>query len=321
MNQRTKWLAIGAAIVFGLYFADSTYRSWIEQPTQQLNTRIDAVTREINEAKDTQLVAQKIGKQLDGFAARALPYDPTLARSIYQEWLLDLVEKHEFKSTSVDAAQPVPVEVRSRTKKGKRVRVGHRIAYSLRGQATLAKLSDFLNDFRSAGHLQKIRSLSLNPIGNEGLLDANLSIEVLCLDASPNKDRLSDWTWVGPESGDDSEPRDDYTDLVRRNLFARGFAKALNDIQLKAITINREGKAEAWFKVDRAGTVKVIAPGNQIPVALHDISVVEVLSNKVLVRVNQVPHWMALGQTVGEVCAPPERNWDPNHHDQKFTVR
>jgi hypothetical protein len=300
MTPRMRWLTIAGLAVFGLYGADSLYRSWIEQPNQLLTAQLDTLTRDIAASTDDQMVALKLGKRLDGYAARALPYDAPLARSLYQEWLLNLVEKHQFVSTAVDAAQPVPVEIRSRTKKGKRVRVGHKITYSLRGQASLAKLAAFLTDFRSAGHLHKIRSLSLNPIGNEGQLDTSLAIEVLSLDASPHKEQLSDLEWVQ----DSENATSDFSDLVRRNLFARGFAKALNDIQLKAITFNRDGVAEAWFTVDRVGTIKTITAGNQIPIVLHDIAVVEVLADKVLVRVNQDPHWIELGQSIGEVCSP-----------------
>ncbi len=302
MTPRTKWFLLAGLVVFGLYGGDSFYRTWIEEPNQQLSSQLDTLTTSLSDNKNEQLLAQKLGKRLDGYAARALPYDAPLARSLYQEWLLNLVEKHQFASTAIDAAQPVPLEIRSRTKKGKRVRVGHRIAYSLRGQATLAKFAAFLNDFRQAGHLHKIRSFSLNPIGNEGRLDASLAIEVLTLEASPNKDQLSDF-----ELNSESQSSvGDYSDLVRRNLFARGFAKALNDIRLKAITVNRYGKAEAWFTIDRSGTVKTIAAGSQIPVPLHDISVVEVLADKVLVRVNQDPHWITLGQSIGDVCSPSE---------------
>ena len=95
---------------------------------------------------------------------------------------------------------------------------------------------------------------------------------------------------------------------MRRNLFARGFAKALYEIELKAITSNREGIAQAWFRIDARGTTKTVAAGNQLPIALHDISVLEVLNNQVLVRVNDEPYWLHLGQTIGQVCAPkPEK--------------
>ena len=299
MTPRIKWLLIAGLAVFGLYGLDSLYRIWIERPNQQRTAKLNDLNEMLNASKSEQLVAQKQGKRLESFAARALPDDPQLARSLYQQWLLKLVEKNELTSASVDAAQPVRLEIRSRTKKGKRQLVGHRINYSLRGQATLAKLSGFLNDFRKAGHLHKIRAITLNPIGNEGRLDADLTIEVLCLEASANKEQLGVWEVIDEAVIAHST----YDHLVRRNLFARGFAKALFDVELKAITSNREGIAQAWFRIDGRGTTKTIAAGNQIPVALHDIEVIEVLSNKVLVRVNEESHWIKLGQSIGEVCS------------------
>ncbi len=304
MTPRIKGLLIAGLAVFGLYGLDSLYRSWIERPSQQLTSQIADLREKLSASKAEQLQAQKQGKRLDSFTARALPENPQLARSLYQQWLLNLVEKNELSSASVDAAQPVRLEIRSRTKKGKRQLVGHRINYSLRGQATLAKLSGFLNDFRKAGHLHKIRSITLNPIGNEGRLDADLTIEVLSLEASANKEQLGNWEIADEAAVAPST----YEHLVRRNLFARGFAKALFEIELKAITSNREGIAQAWFRIDGRGTTKAIAAGNQIPVSLHDILVVEVLHNKVLIRVNEDAYWIKLGQSIGEVCSPKQDN-------------
>ena len=304
MTPRIKWLLIVGLAVFGLYGLDSLYRIWIERPNQQRTAKLDDLNEMLNASKSEQLVAQKQGKRLESFAARALPDDPQLARSLYQQWLLNLVETNQLTSASVDAAQPVRLEIRSRTKKGKRQLVGHRINYSLRGQATLGKLSGFLNDFRKAGHLHKIRAITLNPIGNEGRLDADLTIEVLCLEASANKGQLGVWEVVDEAAVAPST----YDHLVRRNLFARGFAKALFDVELKAITSNRDGIAQAWFRIDGRGTTKTIAAGNQIPVALHDIVVIEVLKNRVLVRVNEELHWIKLGQSIGEVCTSKQES-------------
>lgn len=299
MTPRVRWLSIAGLVVFGLYGTDYLYRNWIELPKQQLTAQLDDLNTNLNASKSEQLVAQKQGNRLEALAARALPEDPQLARSLYQQWLLNLIETNELTSASVDAAQPVRLEIRSRTKKGKRQLVGHRINYSLRGQATLAKLASFLNDFRKAGHLHKIRAITLNPIGNEGRLDADLTIEVLCLEASANKKELGIWEIVDDATVSPST----YDHLVRRNLFARGFAKALFDVELKAITSNRDGIAQAWFRVDGRGTTKTISAGNQIPVALHDIVVVEVLTNKVLVRINEESLWIKLGQSIGQVCS------------------
>ena len=64
MTPRTKWLLLGCAAVFGLYLADSQYRSWIEQPTQQFNAQLDSLSGELQQASQDQLVAQKDGKRL-----------------------------------------------------------------------------------------------------------------------------------------------------------------------------------------------------------------------------------------------------------------
>jgi hypothetical protein len=300
MNTRTKWLLIGAASVFGLYFADSFYRSWIEEPQQHLIAQIDALNEKVQEAKDQQLVAQKIGKQLDNYAGRALPYDPQLARSGYQKWLLDLVAKHDVRSASVDAGQPVPITIRvQRNGKSSQEVVGHRISYSLRGQDSLARLTDFLYDFRQVGHLHKIRSLTLNPVGTEGQLDINMTIEVLSLEATPRKDGLSAWRLAE----DAAPPRDQYQQLVHRNLFAQGFAQVLYDVQLKAITFGRSGAADAWFQVDSQGNTERLGVGETVPVALHEIVVADIKPERVLVEVNGDPGWIKLGQSVGDILS------------------
>ena len=296
MTPRMKWLLAACAGVFGLYMIDALYRNWIEQPQTELNRRIETLSNDLTESKQQQLQSQKTGRRLAEYSARALPSDPMLARSSYQEWLLELVDQHKFAATSVDASQPVPLEIKSRTKKGKRIRIGHRIDYSLRGQASLAKLAEFLDQFRKAGNLHKIRSLTLNPIGSEGRLDVNLSIQVLSMESSMNESDVGDWTMLS-EAQESLKPA---AALVRRNPFARGFAKALNDVQLRAITTNREGIIEAWFAADARGSIKKVPAGSNIPLALHEITVVEILRDRVLVNVNQEPQWIQMGESIGD---------------------
>lgn len=312
MTPRTKWLLLGCLAVFGLYGADSLYRSWIEQPTTQLNSRLDALSGDLQKASQDQMVAQKIGKRLEMYGQRALPYDPQLARSVYQQWLLGLVDKHQLASAAVDPGQPVPVEIRSRTKRGKRDRIGHRISYSLRGQGTLASFERFLIDFRTAGHLHKIRSLSLNPTGKEGELDISLAIEVLSLDAAAKKDELGDWEFVSRDpaeseaanTSDQPSASDRPSEFVQRNLFARGYAKSLNEIKLKAITSDKSGRQQAWFSLPSSGPSVAVAIDEQLPVPLHEITVAEILAGKVLVTVNANPLWLELGQSIGDVLTP-----------------
>lgn len=300
MTSTTKWLLIACVAVFGIYGLDRAYQGWIEQPRVVLETDIDRLVKEIDESKRLQFASQKAGKRLEEYVHRALPSDPTLARSLYQQWLLELVERHQLTSASVDASQPVPIEIKSRTKRGKRERVGYRIDYSLRGQTTLAKLSAFLDAFRRASHLQKIRSVSLNPIGNDGRLDVNLSIQVLCLDKAIHDKELSDWQLTA-EAIEELKPA---TTLVERNPFAKGFARALQTLELKAITVNREGVTQAWFATDGRGRIEKVPEGQSIPNHLHDVFVAQIQPDRVLVRLSESEYWIRLGQSVGQVVAP-----------------
>ena len=68
MTPRTKWLLIGGAAVFSLYMVDSLYRTWVEQPSLQLNAELDAKTEKISDSQGDQLLAQKVGKRLEQYA-------------------------------------------------------------------------------------------------------------------------------------------------------------------------------------------------------------------------------------------------------------
>jgi hypothetical protein len=300
MTPTMKWLLIACGGVFGMYGLDRLYQGWIEQPKQEINSELDRLTKDIQESKQLQFASQKAGKRLEEYAHRALPSDPVLARSLYQEWLLGLLDQYQIKSASVDASQPSAVEIKSRTKRGKRERIGYRIDYSVRGQATLSKLSALLDAFRRASHLQKIRSVSLNPIGNDGRLDVNLSIQVLCLDKAVQSEQLSDWELTDDAAGGLAPT----TALVQRNPFAKGFARALQDLELKAITVNRQGVTQAWFSTDGRGTVQKVPAGESIPNPLHEVFVAQIESDRVLVKFNDSEHWIRLGQSVGQIVAP-----------------
>ena len=319
MTQRTKWLLLGCVAVFGLYMADSLYRSWIEQPTTQLTARVEGLSDDLQKTSSDQMVAQKVGKRLEMYGQRALPYDPQLARSVYQEWLLALVDQHRLESAAVDPGQPIPVEIRSRTKRGKRDRIGHRIAYSLRGQATLSQVEKLLQEFRHAGHLHKIRSLSLNPTGKEGQLDLNLAIEVLSLDAAAKKDKLGDWQFVTTADQGTGSASDMPSGFVRRNLFARGYAKSLNEITLKAITSDKAGRQQAWFALTAGGRSVAVAVDEKLPVPLHEITVAEILPGQVLVNINSNPLWIELGQSIGSQLSPQDTATTPTEIAQATT--
>lgn len=300
MNRRTLVLAGAAALIGVLYFLDAGYRSWIEEPTQRLENQQSALQKELGDLQAEQVAGRRLANQLDDYTARALPYDPNLARSQYREWLLQLVERHEMKSASVNAEAPQPIEIRGRIDRRERRRVGHTIRFTLRTRTSLPRLVDFLYEFHQSAQLHKIQSFSLNPVGNGSELDLTLVIEALCLEATERADTLSDWV-----RREDAEPsRSEYELLVQRNVFARGFSESLAQIRLGAITQDRKGALQAWFAVGSPAETQIVGSGETLDLPLHSVEVQRIEADRVEIAVDELSISLKLGQTLGDVLQP-----------------
>lgn len=311
MNRRTIVLASAAALIGVLYFLDAGYRSWIEEPMERLENQQSALQKELGDLQAEQVAGRRLANQLDDYAARALPYDPNLARSQYREWLLQLVERHEMQSASVNAEAPQPVEVRGRIDPRERRRIGHTIRFTLRTRTSLSRLVDFLYEYHQSAQLHKIQSFSLNPVGNGSELDLTLVIEALCLEATERSDTLSDLV-----RRDDSEPpRSEYELLVQRNVFARGFAESLAQIRLGAITQNRDGTLQAWFAVGSPAKTQIVGADEALDLPLHSVEVQQIESDRVQISINELSIWLKLGQTLGDVLQPNKPASEPKALD------
>lgn len=319
MNRRTIVLASAAAVIGVFYFLDAGYRSWIEEPTERLENQQTALQEELADLQTEQVAGRRLANRLDDYADRALPYDPNLARSEYREWLLQLVERHQMQSASVNADAPQPVEVRGRVDRRNRRRIGHTIRFTLRTRTSLPRFVDFLYEFHQSAQLHKVQSFSLNPVGNGSELDLTLVIETLCLEATERADTLSDLV-----RRDEPEPdRSEYELLVQRNVFARGFSESLSEIRLGAITQSRDGTLQAWFAVGSPAKTQIVGAGEALDLPLHSVEVQQIESDRVQVAINELSSWLKLGQTLGDVLQPagtaPEPK-EPNAEDADNSV-
>ncbi|KLU05744.1 hypothetical protein RISK_002376 [Rhodopirellula islandica] len=300
-NRRTMFLAAGGIAVILMFAIDTSYQSLIEQPSQRYEGQLKSVESKLQDANRSQITGRRLANQLDGFASRALPYDPALARSSYQDWLLKLVEQHQMESASVDADTPRPIEVRSRTAKRKSNLIGHRIGFSLRARTTLDHLTDFLHGFHRSAQLHKIRSFSVTPLVNGNQLELNLAIETLSLESTEREGDLS--TLVRSEQT--YPPREDYNQFVSRNLFAKGFSKSLGQVRLNAITQNRGGQSEGWFSVGSPPRTQIIGQDESLDLPLHTVQVKSFEEDRVALSVNEFDCWLSLGQSLGDVLGHP----------------
>lgn len=301
MNRRTLILLLGAASVGLLWGGDQLFRNLYEGPKAKLENQIEKLDRDLRKAEDAEIDAKIESKKLAFLKEFSLPYDPELAKSAYQDWLLNLVKAHEMENASVDASQPRAMAVKGRVRKGNRL-VARAFQFGVRAKTDLSHLTAFLYDFYRAGHLHKITSLALNPVAGGRAIDLNLSIEALALEATDREDTLSQLAWNRLNEGELEE----YLGLARRNIFARGLSKSLGRVTLTGVTYDRSATAQAWFSLGPGLGTQIVEAGKELAVETQRLPVVEIEVERVQVEVSGEKIWLEMGQSLGQKLAKAE---------------
>ena len=147
---------------------------------QERRARIEALGKDVDKKAKRAATIEALRKQATQWNRHALPSNVETARLLYQNWLLELVDRSKFKSKKVEAGEARP----------------HRGAYTtlpftVQGQANLEQLTQFLFEFYSAGHLHQIRRLTLKPQEKTSDLGVTVLIEALSLPGADRADKLS----------------------------------------------------------------------------------------------------------------------------------
>lgn len=233
---------------------------------------------------------RQAGKQLDAWEEQSLPTNPEVARSLYQAWLVELVNRAGLVAPNYDSADPSP-------QKG----LFTRFSFTVRGRGTLAQVARLLFEFYRAGHLQQIRALELAPSGKGGLLEVSLTIEALALSSVKRKDRLG--TATGRRLA--FARQQDYAVIARRNLFATGGSPEITDcVRLTAVTYT-QGEPEAWFTIDTSGEVRKLHRGEPLDVDTLQAKIVEITDADVVFEVAGQRWLLTIGESLAKAAALP----------------
>jgi hypothetical protein len=294
--------ALGLVVVF--YFGDVAFRKLYEEPRKD-NDRLERqLTKRMQAAKLELKKATNRANTLELLEKRSLPYSPELARERYQAWLLDLAKSAKMTDTNVDASDPVAVTATSKLTK-RPYELYKRFSFTLHGRGDLNQVTQFLYDFYHAGHLHKIRSLSLNPLGQSPVVDMTVAVEALSL---PTTEREMELTDQNSELLARSEV-DDYRLIAQRNLFGRGGARwGWDQIVLRAVTTNVQGVAEAWFATGSAAGTEILSLGSELSLPAAELKVVALDDTSVTMDVEGQQYRLNIGQSLAEatpVTSPP----------------
>ena len=299
---RNRWLLLGLGLVVLFFAADQGYRRLYEEPAQEHERLKEQLGKRLKTAKTEMAKSKRVGEQLEKLEQKSLPWDAEMARARYQDWLVQVAKDAKLTNTSVDSGDPVSTTMASG--KGKRpVEVFKRFSFSLRGRGDFGQVTKFLYDFYRGGHLQKVRSMSLNPVGQGQEVDLSLSIEALAL---PNADREAELTTLVSEQLAQADVRD-YQLIVRRNFFGSGGTEsAWKQIQLSAITTDVRGVGEAWFHVGPETETQILQLGQVLTMPSFEVRVVSLDETTATVSVDGRLYRLAIGQNLAEAVPVTE---------------
>lgn len=292
IDWRRRLLYGAAVLVLGLYFLDVGYRRYYEEPIRAAESRKTALQKQIRKGKLELAKAKRATQILPELQQRALPYDLERARSSYQSWLLSLVEKSSLSAPKVDSGEPITHAANGQI-------LYQTISFSVRGRGNMRQITQLLYDFYSAGHLQKIRTLSFSPVGAADLVDVSIAIEAIAL---PTADRESELSSVLSERLASSNVMD-YQSVARRNLFQAGGASLGQHITLTAVTSSARNVLEAWFHDARSDQTFRLSQGGRLEIGSLIADVTEINKTQVTVALDKQLWPVTIGQNLAEAQA------------------
>ena len=288
LRNRLLYLLLGGG---ALYFGgDYAKRVYYDVPLKQKLDVKNDLKKKIKAQKKDLTAAKAAAKKLDLLQNFSLPSDLEMARSAYRAWLLEIVEKADFQSAHVDIGPAT-------SRKG----MYDVLNFSVRGKGSLHQVVRFLYDFYQAGHLHKIQSLSLTPMGKTGSLDVTATIEALSLSGTDRKTELSTQTVHRLNF----PSLQDYAVIAQRNFFGvGGEADASRQAFLTAVT--RDGaEPEIWITLRGQDKLLKLHRGSRFEIGPYAGTVVDILEDDVVFESDGERWILSIGESLADSFALP----------------
>ncbi len=216
MSQRERLLAaiVGASAVFMIvmYVANSMYSAYQRRVSEKrgLMTRID----------DSEFEAQRglrIADELQEVADHSLSGNTSLARSAYQDWLMNLADQHiGLSNVSVKMSGPNPVRLPAGMASGDSNIAFQVHKFELTGAGDIEQFTDLLFDMQTAEINHRVVNVKLLPVPSSKQLQISLTMEVMAMETAPERSKL-ELTHAEQLAGRSRETLKD--SILGRNIF------------------------------------------------------------------------------------------------------
>jgi hypothetical protein len=217
VKPREKILALGLGGVLALWQGSVLFQAYVIAPVVERETDQEARLDRISEKSKKLKASRAAAAKLKDWKLRSLPPDHVVAMSLYQNWLVELAKKTLSKPSVAPSSQ-------FKKSKGKGD-VFQIISVEIKAEGTLAKLCDFLYEFRKSGLLHRVATMTLETDQHQGdpALKITLGIEALALAEAPERPTLIADPKIAELAHVPAKDRKDYAPLVAKNLFVRGY--------------------------------------------------------------------------------------------------
>ncbi len=181
LNKREKRLAIAVGCLALGLVAWLALASGPSDSTAELRRTYERLSQE-NEKKQDRIdgIQRKAVKRLADWNRRSLPSDPKVAQPLYVKWLMKVVGDVGLQETTL---KPGTANARAGAYST--------VPLSLQTRGSLDQLTQFLYKFYTAGHLHKVRSLTVKPLEDSKGFEFSIAIEALSLVAADNRNELT----------------------------------------------------------------------------------------------------------------------------------
>jgi hypothetical protein len=297
LNKREKIFAV----IVGVLALAALYWLWPsnQKSLAELRKDYDDISEKVKLKEDQVQNLQKAKDRLAAWQRIALPSDlKEAARQYNGGWLSELAHAY-FKNVNIH-----PVDPQS-----------HRNIYTAFGftvncQGTLGELTQFLFKFYAAGHLHKIRSITITP-KNTTDLDLIIAVEALSLPGSKQTDKLS----AEKSNRLKLASLDDYKKkIVDRNLFA-AYTQSKNPprekdmpsppskvdpLQFSYLTaiIEADGVPEAWLFERTTGETLKVHEGEDFTIGKVKAKVNRIGYNDIEIEIDGKTHTVGYGNNL-----------------------
>jgi hypothetical protein len=310
LQKREKILGISALVLLVLL---ALYWFWpASQGTlAELRAQRDAKKLECDNNQNRYIMAKKAAQRLKEWQKRALPANQEIAHSLYQNWLRNVISTAGFSNVIFTANQPTVVrDITANAgiarRSGAAAQAANNIyvqlSFTIQCQGTLEKLTKFLYDFYSAGHLHKINSLNITPGKNSSDLGLVMTVQALSMPTAVQKDKLYTQTdKILKQSLDDYKKT-----IVDRNLFAAYKEKkpdrpirtgpidppppppVLDPLQFSYLTaiIEADGVPEAWLFERTTGQTLRLHEGDDFKIDKYKGKLNRIGYNEIEIEIN-----------------------------------